>query len=778
MLVLTPVSALHCGYPSHGRYAPQYDYYNALVGQAEHDVAVAHARAEVVRRRQQQEQQRRRQMEENLRQHAALEALYKYELAQERERRAALARKQQPQELARAYAEARQRAAAERERIRLERLRARRTREEQFCTAIIAIEQPAAPTSHSRAAQPSTLEATPFTSTCARHLPTRTQVRPSTSAISPAAVQERLRERLDHESDPQVRHTLEHLLSRVVSPPPTLNTVDVKGKGKEKEVTSPAQAHPSPPFASSPIPEPVESSTPAPAGHTLQDMLRQRLEQEVDPEVIEALSNLYLRLYGWQINRDQGATSSTNIDPKGKGKEKTIDVDAPSQSAPAEFAVNESASTAFENLSGTNLKRKRELSPDVAAKLLSVYRSYRSRKSSLGAIKDIEETLRTLEATFVFPTRLDFAAENGLMYTANNSALHAYEHELNGLLARLDAVDSRGDTEVRGRRKEVVLQVERALEEIERRVEQSREREGEDEDAAPSQTEEPAASEPESKPGEETSEVTPEVLPVVLGEAVALVSVTEESVQVAAATTTQEVPSAPEIIPEEETCSQAETRPEVSSTVLDDYVASPSITEVPAEPTATVIILDPPAEGVTPPASTDSQRATEATDVLATTPVLSPSTDDHVAGSDQLAAPQAAHIEVGSSADADADAQISAQPVIDSGAAQDPEKLSVSVVAATASPSSLPSATTEASTPVSEPPADLAASSETDMRTDIDSGTDTDTGSVSSDDAYLLESSPLEDRPRQPRKAAVSEEMEFVEHDEVEGSDWSEVEAA
>lgn len=62
------------------------------------------------------------------------------------------------------------------------------------------------------------------------------------------------------------------------------------------------------------------------------------------------------------------------------------------------------------------------------------------------------------------------------MYTSNNRAVHAYEDALNGLLECLDAVDSQGDHEIRGRRKEVVKEVERALRDIERRVEESRER--------------------------------------------------------------------------------------------------------------------------------------------------------------------------------------------------------------------------------------------------------------------------------------------------------------
>lgn len=55
--------------------------------------------------------------------------------------------------------------------------------------------------------------------------------------------------------------------------------------------------------------------------------------------------------------------------------------------------------------------------------------------------------------------------------------VHAYEHALNELLEKLDAVESFGDEEIRGRRKAVVGLVEGALKEVGRRVEESRERE-------------------------------------------------------------------------------------------------------------------------------------------------------------------------------------------------------------------------------------------------------------------------------------------------------------
>ncbi|EKM52373.1 uncharacterized protein PHACADRAFT_101076, partial [Phanerochaete carnosa HHB-10118-sp] len=110
-----------------------------------------------------------------------------------------------------------------------------------------------------------------------------------------------------------------------------------------------------------------------------------------------------------------------------------------------------------------------------------------ARALSLGTIKRIEDTLSTLQSSFVFPIDLDLArpespsgwdsdSEAELAFTPKNKPVHVYEYALSGLLSKLDAVDSFGDEAIRGRRKEVVNKVEKALREIGKRVEESRER--------------------------------------------------------------------------------------------------------------------------------------------------------------------------------------------------------------------------------------------------------------------------------------------------------------
>ena len=74
-----------------------------------------------------------------------------------------------------------------------------------------------------------------------------------------------------------------------------------------------------------------------------------------------------------------------------------------------------------------------------------------------------------LESAFKFPPVLDFG-HSELAVTLNNAPVRAYEHALNGLLEQLDAIESDGDDEVRNVRRDVVREVERALEDVEQKV--------------------------------------------------------------------------------------------------------------------------------------------------------------------------------------------------------------------------------------------------------------------------------------------------------------------
>ena len=93
----------------------------------------------------------------------------------------------------------------------------------------------------------------------------------------------------------------------------------------------------------------------------------------------------------------------------------------------------------------------------------------RSPVSPLTTIRAVRNQLSTLESTFKFPAVLDFD-QSVLAVSPNNAPLRAYETALNGLLEQLDAIVSDGDEEVRNTRREVVREVEKALEDLEHKV--------------------------------------------------------------------------------------------------------------------------------------------------------------------------------------------------------------------------------------------------------------------------------------------------------------------
>ncbi|KAI0255567.1 hypothetical protein BJV78DRAFT_684901 [Lactifluus subvellereus] len=89
--------------------------------------------------------------------------------------------------------------------------------------------------------------------------------------------------------------------------------------------------------------------------------------------------------------------------------------------------------------------------------------------SPLTIVRSVRTQLYAVESAFKFPAVLDFD-QSELAATPNNAPVRAYEQALNGFLEQLDAIESDGDEEIRDVRREVVKEVERALEDVERRV--------------------------------------------------------------------------------------------------------------------------------------------------------------------------------------------------------------------------------------------------------------------------------------------------------------------
>ncbi|CCM05926.1 uncharacterized protein FIBRA_08164 [Fibroporia radiculosa] len=521
MLVLTPVSSLPSNtystrpYPSssYGR-----DYYNAIASRAAFDSAVAYARAEATRTRilQAQHQQRLNDFYYQV----AAEALLQQAPALGYPS-TSFATSSWPDTYSQAdeYAsliEQGRRIAIARERERaLAAASAHRAEQEKVLAALFsgANHQPGSKTGPSsvsvrRSPVSSTLLTTVFNlSELQGPRSLRSEV-PGTSqppmlSLFPKYSQDRLRRR---ESKPDVRAN--DILSSLASqhqtslPIPKVNHLD-KGKARE----TPAIPLPSRSISQNvatgvPVDSLPKTTAPTTSAATetldiasVANLLLQRLQTEKDPEVESSLNSLFSKLSGKARDASvKSETTSTAAHDEGEIASAAVPQSSEEVSRKNGKCVESgknlyapSSQAMDSNLDGAKLDRTPVISSAAAEKILAFYRSRRARRESLGAIKEIEDTLRALEASFVLPDHLDFSpspsdlhkklgAENGLTYTPNNTVVHSYEHSLNKLLERLDSIDSRGDFEVRGRRREVVKEVERALREVESRVERSRER--------------------------------------------------------------------------------------------------------------------------------------------------------------------------------------------------------------------------------------------------------------------------------------------------------------
>ncbi|KAI0742946.1 hypothetical protein C8Q80DRAFT_1273524 [Daedaleopsis nitida] len=285
------------------------------------------------------------------------------------------------------------------------------------------------------------------------------------------------------QDDPSPLRTSIPITQAVVSDHP----VDRKGKGKAVDIPVAR------PLATS---QKVDTTTKLP---TFKEELEARIRDETDPDIQESLLILYSDLFDLSKPQDQQPVAGPSA-PKNERKqviqEPVRETAEPTIPTPAQLPATAVPVAAVpppsleSDTTGATLHRTPALPPAVAAKLLKFYHARRARRLSMSEITEIEDALRQLEGTFEFPDQLDFVhpvpqseaqsdEPGALAFSPNNTPLHTYEHALNALLTRLDSVESNGDLEVRGRRKEVVKSVERALEAMERRIEASRERERE-----------------------------------------------------------------------------------------------------------------------------------------------------------------------------------------------------------------------------------------------------------------------------------------------------------
>ncbi|KAI6159648.1 hypothetical protein EDD17DRAFT_1511281 [Pisolithus thermaeus] len=143
-------------------------------------------------------------------------------------------------------------------------------------------------------------------------------------------------------------------------------------------------------------------------------------------------------------------------DQGAKGKSKQVGMDVPS---PAD-------EPSYTSESGTDSEIERATDPRVI-------------EESISSIAEIEASFEKLENEFVFPSELDFesssSAELKLAYTSRNAPVRYYDHALQELLSKLDAVPSFGSAKVREARRATVTKIERALGKLEEDIEAKKE---------------------------------------------------------------------------------------------------------------------------------------------------------------------------------------------------------------------------------------------------------------------------------------------------------------
>ncbi|KAF8497061.1 hypothetical protein F5888DRAFT_1699963 [Russula emetica] len=200
---------------------------------------------------------------------------------------------------------------------------------------------------------------------------------------------------------------------------PKATPIDGKGKGKAK---------------AQPVPEPTLFGT-------------------LFPERVSGAHDQELRDIEYAIKLSLQDRDATNV--------KRAHVSKASQSSSAASSLN----VKVEDPSSSG----RAASPTRNATPPSVSAFVPEPVSPLTHIRAVRTQFSALESAFKFPPILEFD-HSELAVTSNNGPVRAYGYALNGLLERLDAIESDGNEEVRDVRREVVREVERALEEVERKV--------------------------------------------------------------------------------------------------------------------------------------------------------------------------------------------------------------------------------------------------------------------------------------------------------------------
>lgn len=262
---------------------------------------------------------------------------------------------------------------------------------------------------------------------------------------------------------------------------------DVKGKGKARE---PSPSAPSSPRLAPTVPTDRNSLSslldrPSSLNSLAKHLQAELLSGKLDREMEEVVTNVLAGLVGQtESSKDSGvakegeagpsrSTSISVSDEASKDEGSASTTTAPVATAPTSTPAPKPSQISISPLTvDTTIKPDTDTTTEPELEVPpSPAESTRSTHSILSIYK-IESSFNDLRSSFTFPSTLDFSSNsNELAYTPTNTPVRVYEHALNGLLAQLDEVESEGDEEVRGRRREVVRKVEKELEELEGKVE-------------------------------------------------------------------------------------------------------------------------------------------------------------------------------------------------------------------------------------------------------------------------------------------------------------------
>jgi len=264
--------------------------------------------------------------------------------------------------------------------------------------------------------------------------------------------------------------------------------------------------------------------------------------------------------------------------------------------------------------------------------------SFKSALSPLKVIQDIRSALTKLSSGFTFPPSLEFSDNepDGLAYTPTNAPLRVYKHALDNLLAQLDAVETDGDEEVRVVRRAAVKEVERAIEDVERRISEAREgaKPGNDVGAATPAEGDLAADKDESVIHADAS-VNNDNRPEANGHSPSISS--KDSLDlVPSSPDVSSLPNSEVVSPHDATLTSSEPKP--NEGVFGDQSSSPVLESIPQTATVATPTVTPSGQGVASPvptsdpqeseceASTDQTTSASLQPSLSATPLESPMT--------------------------------------------------------------------------------------------------------------------------------------------------------